>query len=335
MKRAALQERALRVVLESAASARQRESLVALLRGPRMFLHADASCGFGKLAAASFRAAGGSDEHREADGAVAVELYIAAARAQDDAADGDLSESDDAHVVLTLATTLLMLAGAHLERTATAALHLMAREGLLFAANDLLMQACAGQLAELQLSGSLEEVSADDALDIVRRKSGSLGGLAAVVGARLAGADDAVAQQLSEFGANFAIYRQLLDDIADCTGNQASDVMLQRPTLPLVYLEHFRSKSGGILPAPQSQAAPILAEEDVRDITSGEMRDSGAVVYTQVTAEMYRNRALGIAREIAQGRHAEPLLALLGVQDHQRGQLQPTPVEGHARSSTG
>src|SRR5690606_20780003 len=57
-------------------------------------------------------------------------------------------------------------------------------------------------------------------LDIITRKTASLIGVSALLGARYAGADEATAAALQAFGESLGIAFQIIDDLLDSTGDE-------------------------------------------------------------------------------------------------------------------
>ncbi|MBL8764793.1 MAG: polyprenyl synthetase family protein [Phycisphaerae bacterium] len=100
---------------------------------------------------------------------------------------------------------------------------------------------CAGELLQLHHRG---DFSLDEAtyFEIIRRKTASLISAACRLGARHAGAPDAVAARLGEFGSRLGIAFQIQDDLLDLTGDQSvvgkslgKDLQNGKLTLPLIH----------------------------------------------------------------------------------------------------
>jgi len=98
-----------------------------------------------------------------------------------------------------------------------------------------------GELNEYYLSGNLE-ITEEDYLDILNKKTASLFSACCQIGGRLAGAHEKFISMLGEFGINFGMSFQLIDDLLDYSGNPESlgkpvlsDLREGRITLPLIY----------------------------------------------------------------------------------------------------
>jgi len=77
------------------------------------------------------------------------------------------------------------------------------------------LQMCEGEILEMKVEGSSNEVPLDEYLLIVRKKTASLFEAAAKIGAKLASADEKVIEALARYGLNIGIAYQIQDDILD------------------------------------------------------------------------------------------------------------------------
>jgi geranylgeranyl pyrophosphate synthase len=280
-------------------------------------LHADAPCRAGVLAFIAYRVAGGTDENIAATCGAVAELFMAASYTLDHRMDGDVTASADPSVELGVGIALLLTANAALHRALS---HLppdlQAQTAL--EVDKCLLDAVAGQMQDLsyQRLPSDVDVTTDESLAMTELKAGSLGRLTAVIGARMAGANDALTQQISECYACFSTYRQLLDDLSDAPDmpdGRVSDAAQGKRTLPLVYLAHWRDELGASTrDASPGQGHIIHEERRIPPVSAEELGASGATLFTQLAAETFRNRARSIAQQIqrATGR-AELLIQLL------------------------
>jgi octaprenyl-diphosphate synthase len=98
-----------------------------------------------------------------------------------------------------------------------------------------------GELNEYYLSGNLK-ITEEDYLDILNKKTASLFSACCQIGGRLAGAPEKFITVLGEFGINFGMSFQLIDDLLDYSGDPESlgkpilsDLREGRITLPLIY----------------------------------------------------------------------------------------------------
>jgi len=98
-----------------------------------------------------------------------------------------------------------------------------------------------GELNEYYLSGNLE-ITEDEYLDILNKKTASLFSACCQIGGRLADASKKHVALLGEFGTHFGMCFQLIDDLLDYSGDShsmgkpvLSDLREGRITLPLIY----------------------------------------------------------------------------------------------------
>jgi octaprenyl-diphosphate synthase len=134
-------------------------------------------------------------------------------------------------------------------------------------------------------------VSADDHLDIIKRKTAYLFGACTEIGALLAGIEDERRQALASYGLNLGICFQMVDDLLDFTGNEAvlgkpvvSDLREGRLTLPAIYLLR---RAGG----DADKVAAVLSDGDFGRVTREEIvrlaREHGALDEARAVAERF------------------------------------------------
>lgn len=100
---------------------------------------------------------------------------------------------------------------------------------------------CEGQFLDMSCEGDLN-ISAEDYLAVIRRKTAALLAGAAGLGAMVGGADPASVDAMFEFGESLGLAFQIQDDIlgiwgdADVTGKpQAGDIYRRKVSLPIVH----------------------------------------------------------------------------------------------------
>lgn len=102
---------------------------------------------------------------------------------------------------------------------------------------------CEGQYMDLSFQDQLM-VTRQDYFTMIERKSGSLAGCAAGLGALAAGADDAVSEKYQQLGSKIGMAWQITQDVADLWGEHGdgvtpSNLLNKKKSLPLIYaLEH-------------------------------------------------------------------------------------------------
>jgi octaprenyl-diphosphate synthase len=163
---------------------------------------------------------------------------------------------------------------------------------------------CFAEGAKLLVEGGLLElthardirVTESHILDVARRKTASIMALSCQIGGLLGGADTAHEQALYQFGLNFGIAFQLMDDAMDYAGTEeqlgkpvGTDFKEGHVTLPLHFLYHQadadlkRTIEGFI----QNER---LAQKDL-DFILEKMQEAKAVDYTLTRAGEYMKAA--------------------------------------------
>jgi len=101
---------------------------------------------------------------------------------------------------------------------------------------------CEGEVLQLSHRGRLD-MSSSVYFDIIRRKTASLCGVCCELGAKLQNVDESVVQHLTRFGEQLGMAFQIVDDLLDLTGHEASvgktlgtDLTKGKLTLPLIRL---------------------------------------------------------------------------------------------------
>ncbi len=199
--------------------------------------------------------------------AAAVEIFMVALDLLDDFEDCEKSELEcriGAPRALNVTTGLQFLAQQCLLESAdgvTAARILL----------DAGLRACCGQHADLGLAYD-SGTGLNDAWTITAAKSGSLAAGICRLGALAAGADAATQMQYARFGQLLGITAQLANDLRAVApaASGKTDILLRRPTLPLV----FASYTG----------IPLTG-------ANADSWSSGATHFTWAVAETYRRRA--------------------------------------------
>src|SRR5262245_39760333 len=160
---------------------------------------------------------------------------------------------------------------------------------------DITLKMIEGELIQKRRQGEIG-VTAEEHLDIVRRKTACLFSGCSLVGALLAGIGPEKQEDLRSFGLNLGMAFQLIDDMLDFTSDEktlgkpvVSDLREGKLTLPLIYLleagdsEH-RSKVQTVLQDRDFSRVP--AEEIVRLVQQG-----GTLERTRELARQYGEKA--------------------------------------------
>lgn len=240
---------------------------------------------FGLLVLLSYEAAGGTRAEDATPAAAAVQFLVAAAEALDDVQDGDpvdgLIEQDPAAAAELIAALLEL---SHLSLISISGFGSSKRDSMAAASSSLsrfALTALGAQHREIHASGS-ETGDLGDARRNLSAKSGSFGRAACEVGAGLATDDPEVISTIGDFGHNWAVVDQLLNDIAAVWpgGKPDRDLLNGRNTVPVVL-----ARAAGESPGAGSEARQAVY-------------DSGAVHKTWAIAAVHHARAERIARQI-------------------------------------
>lgn len=205
--------------------------------------------------------------------------------------------------ITSLAATTLMgslpqLSIAHLRQRGTQPERLwsLARQ---FA--DTLLMAMAGQHEDL-LFPDLEDVSLEDCLTMMERKSGSATALLASAGAALATGDSSRIEAFAAFGLRYGVARQLVNDVHGIWGQAVSqDLLNGRRTFPVVHaltvLDRDRRE--------ELLRLLVLARESAgrHDEVRAMLTAAGSVRYTASIVWLHREQA---RKHLAAARPGEP-----------------------------
>jgi octaprenyl-diphosphate synthase len=156
---------------------------------------------------------------------------------------------------------------------------------------------CAGELEQIANRGN-HELTEEEYLDIIARKTAALLGASTLLGARYAGADEHTCRRMQEFGTSLGIAFQITDDLLDLIGDESEagkslgrDVAKGELTLPLI---HFLRESG------TAERAELRAA----------LRSGGAQRALRIARLLEGSESVAYTRRMAHG-HVEHALQLL------------------------
>lgn len=171
---------------------------------------------------------------------------------------------------------------------------------------------CEGEMMQVANRDNYE-LTEDEYLDIITRKTGELIGTCCLLGAKFAGADDVTVSRMRQFGLSLGIAFQIIDDLLDLTGDEAEagkslgrDVCTGKLTLPLI---HYVRES---TPARRSQMLAFLRGDGrlrCRHIATL-LEGSESLDYSQQMAYSYVNTALEIASALPPSEARDSLCAM-------------------------
>jgi octaprenyl-diphosphate synthase len=160
---------------------------------------------------------------------------------------------------------------------------------------DVTLRMIEGELYQLTKNGDVD-ISEEEHLEIIRRKTAYLFGGCAEIGGMLGDASPEQRAALREYGFNLGIAFQLVDDVLDLTGDQhvlgkpvASDLREGKVTLPILYLLG-RSKNGIADVVREIVRERAMSAEQWQQL-SKELVEQGAIDYAVCKAESFADRA--------------------------------------------
>ncbi len=153
---------------------------------------------------------------------------------------------------------------------------------------------CEGELMQ-DVNHENLDLTEGEYFDIIQRKTASLIGVSAELGARYAGADENVVRSMRDYGVSVGVAFQIVDDMLDLTGEESQagkslgrDVDKGKLTLPLI---RFLSTADA---AQRARAVAILRGDDPQRYRhiARLLRESDALEYATETAENHINAAV-------------------------------------------
>ncbi len=173
-----------------------------------------------------------------------------------------------------------------------------------------------GELDECARGGDMD-LSEEAYLGIIENKTAVLFDACARIGAVLGRASEAAERDATEFGLNFGLCFQIVDDLLDITGDERSmgkpvlsDLAEGRVTLPLIHALRTDGRAG------RERIAALLGR---RDIIPGERKElvgwleaAGSLEYASGRAAGYANRALAALGRFPDALPRRALAALTG-----------------------
>ena len=173
-------------------------------------------------------------------------------------------------------------------------------------------------------------VSESHCLDVAFRKTASVMALACQLGAQLAGANAKTVQSLFDFGRNFGIAFQLVDDAMDYEGSKeqlgkapGTDFKEGHVTLPLLHL--YQNADNGLKRQIEGFIQNDRLTQKDLDFILDRMREVKAVEYTLGVARDHMSRAKSLLQGI-EFSHPEFKPALQATANHIVDRFQPAGI---------
>ena len=161
--------------------------------------------------------------------------------------------------------------------------------------SDVTLRMIEGEILEIERNGKLE-VTENEHVDLVRRKTADLFAACTRIGAMLAGASEEKERALASYGLNLGICFQMVDDLLDFTAEEktlgkpvANDLREGKLTLPMIFLLR---KAG---PAATEKVRMVLEDRGFDRVSREEIarlaRDYGTLEEARLLAERYAEAA--------------------------------------------
>ena len=170
-----------------------------------------------------------------------------------------------------------------------------------------------GELLQLTTLGKTD-ISEQQYLDIIQRKTAFLFSACCEVGAILGGANEAEQTALSNYGMNLGMAFQLTDDLLDFTSTDDAlgkgagvDLLGGKVTLPLIYLVAQE-------PSAREMVQTVMTEASYESIARSELHQAvdrvGAIERARVRADEYATAARTALDQLPQSEFRESLAAI-------------------------
>ncbi|HEY8227728.1 MAG TPA: polyprenyl synthetase family protein [Pyrinomonadaceae bacterium] len=172
-----------------------------------------------------------------------------------------------------------------------------------------------GELLQLTLLGR-SDVSEDDYLDVLQRKTAYLFSASCEIGGILGGGSDEQQKALRDYGLNLGTAFQLIDDLLDYTSTDdalgkatAADLLGGKVTLPIIYLLQTE-------PAARQLIDQVLLSRSYKTVPQADLLDaigrSGALEQTRQRANDYAVKARAALDGLPDSEYTESLRSIPG-----------------------
>jgi len=229
------------------------------------------------------------------DTATAVELIHTATLIHDDIIDQSQLRRRQPTFHRRWGTERAVLTGDYLYTTAFTLLARLHTPRVMQVMADVCQQLSRGELLEVEVRYRLD-LTEVEYLEIIRDKTASLIGGCCQAGALLGGATDEVVARMGEFGVNYGLAFQIIDDCLDLTGDPKqlgksihADLDKGAVSLPIIYLAEalsLRRRRQLFAPLKRSDTSPVALTR-----IAAQARSSGAIARAQDQARVFVRRA--------------------------------------------
>jgi len=232
--------------------------------------------------------------------AASIQLLKTAAEVFDDVEDADSPESLSSRygpaLAVNAATTLLILSEKVLAGLKARGVEDSIIVRIMESISSYYTTACAGQHLDISHTGDLA-VTEELYMKIISLKSATTAECACYTGALLGQAGPDSLDKFARFGHNLGMMSQIVNDIQGVTGGK--DIIRRKITLPVIYaLSQTRGET-------YRRLERAFSQETETAIQPGQIKDllfqCGAVHYSVLRMELYKQRAAGILAEMEAG----------------------------------
>jgi len=161
--------------------------------------------------------------------------------------------------------------------------------------SDVTLRMIEGEILEIERNGDLD-VSPEDHLDIIQRKTAQLFAACMRIGAILGQVSPAREEDLARYGLNLGTCFQMVDDLLDFTADEkvlgkpvASDLREGKLTLPAIFLLRKAGSAGA------DKISAVVADKGFARVSREEIvrlaREHGVLEEARALAEQYAERA--------------------------------------------
>jgi len=248
---------------------------------------------------------------RAVPASAALRFFMAAGEVFDDIEDADapgsLSAKYGPAVATNAATALLILAERAISRLKERSVTDCVIVRIMDAINSFYTTACAGQHLDLSFTSDTS-ISEDIYLKIASMKSATTIECACYIGALFATTSQELVDSFTLFGHNLGMASQIANDIQGII--RGNDIIEHKITLPIVYaLAHTEGEAHNRLELAFSKPYECVpSPTQTKDL----LFRSGAIHYTAIKMELYKQNALDILHEFVNaGTNVEKLRLFL------------------------
>ena len=181
---------------------------------------------------------------------------------------------------------------------------------------EMVRRVAEGQMVDIEFENR-DEVSEEDYIAMIAGKTSAMFETCAMTGAKLAGADDMVVENMANWGMNLGLCFQMMDDLIDVTGDTetlgkpaGSDIVQGKRTLIAI---HAMSNDLELPMFSKVFGSGKCSEADLAEAVE-ELRSSGSIDYAKQRAMQHHSMAHACLDELGDGPAVDVLRELTDFQ---------------------